>query len=318
MSESGLLEISYMFDIFFEFVENSYIDKRDTEENLTKIFKCASFIEATVAKAKEEKIEDILENYLYQHELEKKRSKIYKCSDLMYACDKLLEVFMKDTSISTTTVDNLLNMYTRTFGIDRLNHFLQRVLRNSICSNVILKSIEDLDVPESEIEDEALIVSWEVDAENGRQLEISRKIMSLLEDGYVSKIIYFVINLHDESKVKNLIVECLSRKVIENDVQFCLTLTSIKEKFFLKLLNDSSELCIHFIDAIFYFGRNMSKINDEWILNKEFNYNNLLKIIRILLNGSDAIRKIVCSRIQLAKMQPDGTIWHDIEKDIAL
>lgn len=316
VSESYLSTILHTFDTFLELLENPSIDKRDTKENLTKTFECALFVEATVAKAYNEKMEDTLEKYLSRHWLEKKRSRIYKCSDLKYACDKLLEIYMKDTSVSATVVDDLLKLYTRSFEIDRLNTFLLRTLRNSICANIILKSVKDLGVPVSKVEDEALIVSWEIDMENGRRMEVLQKITTLLEDGYISKIINLVTNLSDKSEIKKLIVQCLSCKVVENDVLFFLALIELEEKLILKLLNDESEFCIYFIDAIFYFGRNMSKINGEWILNATFNYTHLLKIVKILLNGSVLVQKTLHSRIQLAKVQPDCTIWHDIEKDI--
>lgn len=317
MSESHISQILHIFDKFFELLENSHISTQVTKETVNKTFECAKFIEATVTKAYSEKMEDILENYFRQHCLKEKKTKIYKCSDLKFACDKLLEIYMKDTSISTTIVDDFLKLYIQSFGIDRLNNFLLCTLRNSTCTNMILESLEDIGLSISKIEDEALIMSWEFDLENGQQIEVSQKITKILEDGHFSRFISLVMNLHNKSKLKMLFMKCLSRKVVENDVLFCLTLINIEEKFFLKLLKDSPEFCINFVDAIFYFGRNMSKINNEWILDSTFNYNHLLKIMHRLLNGPNVVHDIVHNRLQLAKMQPDCTIWHSIEKDIA-
>ncbi|KAL2712605.1 hypothetical protein V1478_018128 [Vespula squamosa] len=317
MSESHFSQILQVFDKFLELLEDSHISTQVTKETVNKTFECAKFIEATVTKAYNEKMEDILENYLRQHWLKEKKTKIYKCSDLKCACDKLLEIYMKDTSISTTMVDEFLKLYIQSFGIDRLNNFLLCTLRNSVCTNMILESLEDIGLSMSKVEDEALIMSWEFDLENGQQMEVSQKITKILEDGHLSRLICLVINLHNKSKLKMLFMKCMSCKVIENDVLFCLDLINIEEKFFLKLLKDSPEFCINFVDAIFYFGRNMSKINNEWILDSTFNYNHLLKIIHRLLNGPNVVHDIVYNRLQLAKMQPDCTIWHSIEKDIS-
>lgn len=317
MSESHFSQILHVFDKFLELLENSYISTQVTKETVNKTFECAKFIEATVTKAYDEKMEDIMENYLRQHWLKEKRTKIYKCDDLKYACDKLLEIYMKDTSISTAIVDDFLKLYVQSFGIDRLNNFLLYTLRNSTCTNMILESLEDTGLSMSNIEDEALIMSWEFDLESGQQMEVSQKITKILEDGHLSRLIHLFINLHNKNKLKMLFMKCLSCKVIENDVPFCLALINIEEKFFLRLLKDSSEFCINFVDAIFYFGRNMSKINNEWVLDSTFNYNHLLKIMHRLLNGPNVIHEIVNSRLQLAKMQPDCTVWHCIEKDIA-
>ncbi|KAI4504039.1 hypothetical protein M0802_000510 [Mischocyttarus mexicanus] len=288
-----------------------------TKENVIKTFECAAFVEAAVTKAYNEKKEDVLESYLRQHWLKENRTKIFKCSELKCACDKLLEIYMKDISIPTAIVDDFLKLYIQSFGIDRFNTFLLSTLRSSTCTNIILESLEDLDLSMSKVEDEALIMSWEHELENGHQMKVSNKITKILEDGHLSRLISLIINLHNESKVKMLFIKCLVCKVIENDVQFCLALLDIEEKFFLQLLNESHEFCINLVDAIFYFGRNMSKVNNEWILNSTFNYNNLLKIMHQLLNGPDVVREIVHNRLQLAKMQANNTIWYNIEKDIS-
>ncbi|XP_015178442.1 PREDICTED: uncharacterized protein LOC107067435 isoform X1 [Polistes dominula] len=308
MSESYFSQILHVFDIFIELLVNPLISTQVTKETVIKTFECAAFVEATVTKAYNEKKEDVLEKYLHQHWLKEKRSKIYKCSDLKCACDKLLEIYMKDISIPTAIVDDFLKLYIQSFGIDRFNTFLLSTLRSSMCTNIILESLEDLDLPMSKVEDEALIMSWENDLENGQQIKVSEKISKILEDGHLSRIFSLIINLHNESKVKMLFIKCLVRKAIENDVTFCLALLDIEEKFFLRLLNESHEFCINLVDAVFYFGRNMSLINNEWILNSTFNYNNLLKIIYQLLNGPDAVQEMVYNRLQLAKMQANNTI----------
>ncbi|XP_014611340.1 PREDICTED: uncharacterized protein LOC106790742 [Polistes canadensis] len=317
MSESYFSQILHIFDIFIELLVNPLINTHITKETVIKTFECAAFVEATVTKAYNEKKEDVLENYLRQHWLKEKRTRIYKCSDLKCACDKLLEIYMKDISIPTAIVDDFLKLYVQSFGIDRFNTFLLSTLRSSMCTNIILESLEDLDLSMSKVEDEALIMSWEHDIENGQQIKVSEKITKILEDGHLSRIISLIINLHNESKVKMLFMKCLACKVIENDVTFCLALFDIEEKFFLRLLNESHEFCINLVDAIFYFGRNMSHVNNEWILNSTFNYNNLLKIIYQLLNGPDVVRKMVYDRLQLAKMQANNTIWYSIDKDIS-
>lgn len=317
MSESYFSQILHIFDIFIELLVNPLISTHITKETVIKTFECAAFVEATVTKAYNEKKEDVLENYLRQHWLKEKRTRIYKCSDLKCACDKLLEIYMKDISIPTAIVDDFLKLYVQSFGIDRFNTFLLSTLRSSMCTNIILESLEDLDLSMSKVEDEALIMSWEHDIENGQQIKVSEKITKILEDGHLSRIISLIINLHNESKVKMLFMKCLACKVIENDVTFCLALFDIEEKFFLRLLNESHEFCINLVDAIFYFGRNMSHVNNEWILNSTFNYNNLLKIIYQLLSGPDFVRKMVYDRLQLAKMQANNTIWYSIDKDIS-
>ena len=108
MSEHDFLEILKMFNAFLVFIENPNVCEEINTENVTKIFQCAQFIEITIAKAYEIGKENVLDNNLQSHWLKEDRSNLYKCSELKYACDKLLEIYLKDTNISTDIIDEFL------------------------------------------------------------------------------------------------------------------------------------------------------------------------------------------------------------------
>ncbi|XP_076165387.1 uncharacterized protein LOC143145686 isoform X1 [Ptiloglossa arizonensis] len=316
MSELNFLEILKMFDIFLALLENSTLNKDFNTDNIVQAFQCAQFIESAITKAYEIGKENVLENHLHNHWLKENRSNLYMCSELKNACDKLLEVYMKDAAISNDIVDEFLKLYIQYCGSDRLNDFLRHIVINAVCTNVVIESFENLGVSDSDMQDEALIVSWELSIGNGNQYEVSECIHKMFEDGFHLKLIQFAVDLHDESKIKQLIIQLLSNKLVGNDVNICLALTNIKKKSLWKLMQSNSELYTNFLDAVFYFARYMKQVQNHWTSYSEFEYVHLLKVVRMLINGPAGISKIICNRMQLVKTHPNGTIWHRIEKDI--
>ncbi|XP_043250919.1 uncharacterized protein LOC122396501 [Colletes gigas] len=316
MSELDFLEILKMFDIFLALLENSSLSEDTNTENVVKAFKCAQFIESAIAKAYEIGKENVLENHLHNRWLDENRTKLYTCSELKKACDKLLEVYLKDAAISTDVVDEFLKLYVQYCGSDRLNDFLRRVVINGVCANVVVESLENLGVSDSDIQDEALIVSWEMLIGNGNQYEVSECIREMYNDGLHSKLVQFAVSLDDKSKIKQLIVRLLSNKLVENDPNVCLTLVNVEKKLLCKLMQSDSELYANFLDAVFYFARHMKQVENRWTSNCVFEYDHLLRVVRILVNGPAGISEIIYSRVNLVKMHPNGTIWHNIEKDI--
>ncbi|XP_076231804.1 ubiquitin-fold modifier 1 isoform X2 [Calliopsis andreniformis] len=316
MSELDFLEILKMFDIFFMVLENPSISKEMNIENVTKTFQCGQFIETTIAKAYEIDKQNVLENHLHNHWLKEGRSKFYKCSELKNACDKLLELYLKDTIISTDIVDEFLKLYVQYCGSDRLNNFFKHTLINGVCINIIIESLKELGVSDSDMQDEALIMSWELLIDNGNHYEVSACIQKMYDNGFLSKLVQFSVNLNDTSKVKKIIIQLLSAKLVENDVDVCLTLINLKKKLICKLMESNSELYTNFLDAIFYFGRHMKQNQNHWTSENKLEYEHLLNVVQILVNGPKEISEIICNRMQLVKAHPNGTIWHKIEKDI--
>ncbi|XP_026297585.1 uncharacterized protein LOC726196 isoform X1 [Apis mellifera] len=316
MSEHDFLEILKMFNAFLVFIENPNVCEEINTENVTKIFQCAQFIEITIAKAYEIGKENVLDNNLQSHWLKEDRSNLYKCSELKYACDKLLEIYLKDTNISTDIIDEFLKLYIEYCGIDRFNNFLKHILINGICTNIIIESFEKLDISASNVQDEALIMSWEFLIGNSNEYEVLQCIHKMFDDGFYSKLIKFAGNLDNNNKIKQIIVQLLSNKLIQNDANLCLIFINIKQTLLWNFMQTNPELYTNFLDSIFYFARHMKQIENHWISNYEFKYEHLVKIVEILLHGPTEISDIIYNRMKLVKTHPNGTIWQKIEKDI--
>ncbi|XP_032662965.1 uncharacterized protein LOC116840406 [Odontomachus brunneus] len=301
------------FDAFYTLLQNPNVSKQVTVENVTQTFNCAHFIEAAIAKVQAEgKICD-LEKCLQEYRRLEGKSLSHTCSDLAKACDKLLERYLKDSHLPTEIVDEYLKLYTQHLGYDRLNVFLKQLMNNSISVNIILESLEELGVSLSHIENEALIMSWEMAITAGDESGVINCINAMISDDQVSRLVCLITELHDDNVIKKLVQEIFTLKLIENHPAICIAFTDIKKELLLKLLQDHN-LCTNFIDAIFYFGRNMQQIDGDWLSDYNFKYEHLCKVIKILLNGPRVIYELVYNRLSIAKTQPDNEIWSDIER----
>ena len=316
MSELDFLEVLNMFDTFFVLLENPTVNEEINSQNIVKAFQCASFIEATIAKAHEIGKEKILENNLHNYWLKKGRSNLYTCLELKNACDKLLETYLKDNNIPIDVVDEFIKLYVQYCGTDRLNDILRDIVINGVCTSIIIESLNKLGVSTSNIQDEALIMSWELLISNDNEYEVLECIHNMFNDGFYLKLIQFAVNLHDSSRVKHLIGQLLSNKLVQNDVNVCMTLVNIDKKSLQKLMQKDPELYTNFLDAIFYFARHMRQDQNHWVSNCEFKYSHLVRVAQILLSGPTKISEIIHNRVQLVKTHPNGTVWCDIEKDI--
>lgn len=303
------------FDTFYTLLQNPNVSEQVTVENVTQTFNCACFIEAAIAKVQAEgKVSD-LEKCLQEYRRLEEKSFSYTCSDLAKACDKLLECYLKDSNFPTEIVDEYLKLYIQHFGYDRLNTFLRQLINHSISISTIIESLEELGVPLSHMENEALIMSWEMAITTGDKNGVVNCINKMIDDGEVSKLICLITELHDDNVIRKLVQEIFVLKLVENNSAICTAFADVRKEVLLKLLKDHN-FCTNFIDAIFYFGRNMQQIDGNWLSDYEFKYEHLCKIIRILLNGPRVICELVYNRLSVAKTQPDSKIWNDIEKHL--
>ncbi|XP_011687270.1 PREDICTED: uncharacterized protein LOC105449653 [Wasmannia auropunctata] len=310
-------EIFRTVDAFLALLQSPAVSEQMSVENATQAFSCAHYVEVAVAKVQAEGKKSPFEKCL-RRELGRKlfpQNRDITCSDLERACDKLLECYMKDSRVPTEVVDEYLKLYTQHFGQDRLNAFLNQMLGSSIAANVIVESLGELGVPSSRLEDEALIMSWQMAIANGDEDEVTECVNKMLNDDHVSRLVHLAVESHDDT-IRRLVVQTFTPKLTDYDPEICVALVDTEKKSLLRLLQDSTQFSIDFVDAIFYFGRNMYHVDGMWCSNFKFEYKHLCQIVKILLNGPRAIRERVHNRMTTVKTQPDSEIWSNVEADI--
>lgn len=314
--QAACSDIFKTVDAFLALLQTPTVSEQMTVENATQAFNCARFVELAVARVQAENKTLPFESCL--RKLERKLSpqnRDVTCSDLEKACDKLLECYLKDSLISTEIVDEYLKLYTKHLGQDRLNAFLNEVISTSVATNMIVESLGELGIPLSRLEDEALIMSWQAAIANGDQDEVLECINKMLNDGHVSRLVHLVVESHDDA-IKRLAVQTLASKLTDYDPEICVALADTEKKLLLRLLQDSTQFYVDFVDAIFYFGRNMYRVDGKWRSDFKFEYKHLCQIVKILLNGPRVIREQVYNRMSAVKTQPDSEIWSNVEADI--
>ncbi|XP_071648621.1 uncharacterized protein [Temnothorax longispinosus] len=310
-------DIFKTIDAFLALLQSPTVSEQITVENVTQAFNCAHFVELTVAKVQAEDKKLPFENCL-RRKLERKLSpqnRDVTCSDLEKACDKLLECYLKDSLISTEIVDEYLKLYTQHLGQDRLNAFLNETIGSSMATNIVIECLGELGVPLSCMEDEALIMTWQMAIANGDEDEVAECIDKMFNDGHVSRLVHLTVESHDDT-IKKLVVQAFSTKLTDYDPEICVALADTEKKPLLKLLQDSTQFYVDFLDAIFYFGRNMHLVDGKWCSNFKFEYKHLCQIVKILFNGPRVIREQAYNRMSTVKTQPGSEIWSNVEADI--
>ena len=314
MSVDKFDQILKTFEVYLNILEIPTMTEQMEWGRLSKAFECSKFIEILISKVRQEEKVKIFEDNLNHGLAQKGIYSTYKCSDFEKACDKMLEIYMKDARVPTEKVDMLFNLYIQNFGKERLKVFLEETLISSMCVNSIINSMVELGVAISELHDEALLATWDKDICSGKLIGVSECVDKMLDDGHILKLVNFVLNNDINPMTKNIIIKIFTSRAFNNDSQFLKELMTVDAKSLLQILSDNSDFCINFLDTVFYFGRSMAREEDNWISDQGVKYKDIAKMFRILLEGSDDVCKQTKERLDLAK-EMDGEFWEDIERD---
>lgn len=307
-------EIFKIVDVYLKIIENVEVLEK-VDFNVTKqAFETCLYIESLAKKVEEEKKEKEFDSHLSSWLLKKKKTNVYKCSDLKNACDKMLEKFLRKEQIPVEIIDELLKLYIQRCGNVRLETALNHILSYSMQSNSILQFFQKAEVS---IENEVLLASWEREIKVGNKKKVLECLKKMFDEQLIPKLIKLAYEAETTNPVNILILNFFARKLEDNHDLLFRELNNSKKKVLLKLLTDSSKFQVSFIDTIFYFGRQMEFDDDEqWITETGFSYDDLKKIISILLGGPKEINKLVVDRIKLAKEL--DAVWEAVEEDCIL
>lgn len=304
-------------DFYCEIIENPEVLREIDVNYLRKTFQACVFIENAVKKIQEAKKEVNFESHLNAWMSKKKKTIVYKYTNFQNACDKLLEFCLKEDKISNEVIDEMLKMYIHQCGSVRFEAHINHILTHSMGANALLDIFKNLEISESDIDDEVLIASWEHEIGIGKQKKVKECLKDMFDKEEIPRLIELAYKAETSSPINTLILDFLSKKLEDNNVPLYTELKNNEKKVLLKLLMDNSNFQVSFVDATFYIGRNMEKDEDEeWITNTGITYDDLKKIILILLDGPRDIYQLVVDRIKLAKEL--DAVWEDVERDCIL
>lgn len=310
MSDSEFDQVVTVFMAYKQILEKPYLAENMEEKDLNKAYDYCTFIESFISNVHEQKKEVDFEKYLNY-----RLSTTYECSDFEKACDKMLEIFMKDSRISTKKIDLLFNIYIRRFGQERFKKFLNTTIKDAMCFNLILNSLVEQQIPISELHDEAIFFTWDKQICNGKLIEVTEYIDNMLDDHQILKLVNAILNIKMKSKTKKLIMERFTLRAFENNVKFFQEIIKIHSQSLIQILSENSKFCDNFLDTVFYFGRSMIYKDGYWISEEGIQYEDIAQIFRTLLTESNDISCRTQRQLNIAKEMEDGDFWEEIERD---
>lgn len=313
----SLNEVLTIIDIYCQAIENHDIHIKEDMHIMKKIFQTCKYIELVIKKVEGEKKEVEFENQVNIWMQKKSKRTVYKCTDFKNACDKILELYLKQEKLSNEFVDEAIKVYTEHCGVVRLEANINRIMINSMQANAILQIFKNLEIDMSDIEDELEIASWENEIAKGEKTKIMSGLVDMFKEQQISKLIQMAYKSSSESSVNAMILEFFTIKLEDNHESLYSELKNVQRKVLLKLLNDNSKFQVSFIDATFFIGRTMKRDEeDNWVTDSGFSYDNLKNVISSLLDGPDELYESIRARINTAQVLDE--IWKDVARDCIL
>lgn len=296
-------------DFFFNIIDKSQnLDDLDFS-NMYKIWDNCIFIENLHKKVKEDEKEVAFENNLNAYMRSKKKTKIYYLSDLDNACNKFLELCIKNKTINNSIIDELLKKYVSHHGNDKFKEFVNKIMTEAMHVKALVKVLENLQCSNSELEVGVLSAAWNNEIILGNKKNVIELIENMYNGGQVSKLIEVAYRSKEDSGVAKLLLEFFAYRLNDYDSVLFRNFITTKNKILKKFLNED-RFKISFMDATFYFGRNLNQFDNE------LSYEDIKHVILILLDGSEDLHNLTLERIASAK--PLDDVWTDIEQDCVI
>ncbi|KAG7207126.1 hypothetical protein KM043_001000 [Ampulex compressa] len=307
---SALGDILQTLDAYLSFIHEPNIGEGASLEKACKAFDCARSVELIVGKLEAANGRSTFENHLRNGGTSGKKRASVEYEDLRSACDKLLESYLKDPSVPTDIADELLRLHALHCGSERTEGLLGRVLVNGLCLNAALAALRELGAPFSSLRDEALLLAWEVSLGRGWSYELREKLRQMLEEGCAPRLVRMAGLAREGSAAGAAIMELLVERIVRNDLAVCLAFADLDGRRLARMVERHADFRASFVDAVFYFGRNIEPSSAE------FGYERVLDTLKRLSGASAELSRLIRRRVEIAKERPDGRLWRRIEADL--
>lgn len=298
---------------YVELLENETAQSKLTLANVDKAFELSRYVEAAVLEARKEAKEVAFDAHLRSAWSRMDRSVVYCLNDLEFACDKMLETYLKTPKIPIEIVDKLLDLYFRHCGRERLGKFMDNLLTNCMLNNFTLELLGDLRVEESEIKGKAIFADWEFKIKCNRHNDVTRLIDQSLERGKLRDLIKLV-GEERGGELERRVYEDLIYRAHVNDIPLFIAVSNLDKQSFSSLLKNP-ELSSKVVETIFYLCKNMTRNEDgEWRF-REIEYNHIVKTVQSLIRGSREKEIAIKKKIREQKALNESRIWTTLEID---
>lgn len=333
ISEENIKQVLKTFDHFHKLYENEEMRRSVSKEDIKMYFKIAFFVEKTMEKFKTQNCLNEFFNVLsLWNNLQKHR--VYSEEFYNFACDHLLEMFLKSSDLDAHIVDVACRMYSAFHPKERFEKLLTEYMLMSASCNYILDYIgqQKNDTNCKEIESHLLMSRLSNHLQIGKEKRLNSVIEELLSIYKIEsslpvlfKLLTLKTNDPNEDGVKKIILKQILNKMCDRSIltkTFWLGIFKLTDKtdlicvalkfedFFLKLCN-----------FIVYIGSMMNKEGDTWVgdpdisICPEISYHDLLDIIYNFCSD-ESLKKHMIEIVIEAQATTGSLLWQDVELKI--
>lgn len=276
-------------------------------------FDTCKFLESVVHNVLQnentQNFERLLNSYLH----EQGKLTTHKTSDFANACDRFLEMCLKNQTIPSKLVITICTTYVYHYSTEKLRNCFQKIISNSLYTNAIVQSLSTLGLS-AEVEEEMLTSNWECQIQMGKGDAVWEIVQNIKEEGKLLTLVRMAAMTRDKA-TRKLIMKSFTAELKNYDVGFVLSLLQVEDKFLWKLMEADLEFRQDLIDATFFFCRHMKQKGKTWEMDDGMTYEHVLKIFKILLNADEKTIEIVRKTMDSMMEMNSDEIWHDLEID---
>lgn len=333
-AEENIKQVLKMFDCFHKLCENKEMRRAVSKEDIKKHFKIAFFVEMAVEKFKRQNCSKEFFVVLNLWNNSHKRKKDYDEKFYSFACDHLLQMFLKCTTLDAHTIDIAFRVYSALQPKERFQNVLSEFMLVSASSNYILDYIGHQNhIDCKEIESCLLMSQFANQLQIGKAKELISIVEELLSNYRIESSLSVLIRLlmlktcHDnENEVKTIIMNLILNKMVDRSIlskTFWLSIFKLTDKVdlvqvALQFNNFFVELC----KFIIYLGSMMNKEVDNWVgdpdisICPEISFRDVLDMIQYFCNFDQALKKHIMEVVKDAQTTTGSLLWKEIELKI--
>lgn len=332
-SKSNIIQILNSLDTLVQILEDSTWVKLAQIEDIKTAFKLGNFIEKTIDNFTTESLNEFMD-VLNKWWKTKNRTKIYDSKYYQFACDNLLIKFFRYETVSETSLDIAVRIYTSLFPKERMQKVISELILSSNNMNVLYDFLNICMSKENRsiIEYQLKLKYWSDLLETGNNDTVINEIKDLLSLYKIETALYLLIGILSiqdtvcsEKQVQIMILQHIQEKMLDRTLiskHFWITLfKEIDVNVICKTCKNFQEFLISFFNFIMYLGSMMIKKDDVWMSDSnisvcpEITYYDIIKHIKFLYTSSDN-KMFIISKLTEAKEYSDSDIWDQIKIDV--
>lgn len=332
----NLKRVITAFDHFIEMYETHSWINTSSPQTIGRAFEISTFVEDKVVNFKQNGCQNNFMEVLLIWWNMKSRTHVYDLDFFAVASDHLLSLFFKNSSVSSSTLDEAVKVYTQKFTQERFQGFLENALLESRTYSAIANLTESLGsrIDLEDLECKLLLNSWCLEVACARESYVEESILRMLSTDKIEQTLQVLLRIlllpesvgekaqyvQKKLMLKHFVLQMSERSTLRKTFWLCLF--SLRKCYVIGVCEKYSKFFNKLVSFIFYTGGMMkldSKggwVGDELSICPELTYETLTIFAKCLCIHKLDFRNYIESRIADAKTNNVYLFWSDFEKDV--